>query len=105
LESNASLNSKFGQIMHELDNVKIFSLFFRKLAFKSKIKGIWGNQCMESEVISSEGKLVRKLILDWPNQLNGIATSPMRLTFALSSSLLTLLILPWKVRPSSNDAK
>jgi hypothetical protein len=36
---------------------------------------------MESEVMASEENLMRKLNLDWLNQLNGIATSPMRHIF------------------------
>jgi hypothetical protein len=58
---------------------------------------------MESGVMASERKLVRKLSLDWLNHLHGIATSSMRPSFTLFNS--HLMLLPWKVHPSLNDAK
>jgi len=59
---------------------------------------------MESEVMASERKLVRKLSLDWLNHLMGVPPHPMHHLFTLSNSLLTLLFLPWNVHPSLINA-
>jgi hypothetical protein len=59
---------------------------------------------MESEDMASESKSMRTLILDWINYLHGLPTHPMRHLFTLSNSLLSLLLLPWKMHPSLVNA-